>query len=242
MRMLAVLLVLPATIARADYVDPDPLPTTIDPVPPAPQPIQPVDAEAFSSPTAAPHWMVEGGFGVRVGTARLDSHSAGVVVPGHLDAGVRHGAIFLYGEYQLSGISYPGGFLSGAPLRLQTGSADGLQHRLGAQARYTIGRIDDEDDEWFDLWVEAGAGIERIQWDAGGTWTRPDVVLGLGTSLLGWGHHRHGGISLGLRITLARRNDVANAPDACGGPCDAPTPPTGWDRSFLFDATVMFGR
>ena len=47
---------------------------------------------------------------------------------------------------------------------------------------------------------------------------------------------------MGLRVTLARREDLTNAGVACGGPCDHATSPTGIDRSFMFDITVMLGN
>jgi hypothetical protein len=53
----------------------------------------------------------------------------------------------------------------------------------------------------------------------------------------------HLAMSLGLRVLLAKRGDVGDdAPTACGGPCDAATGPTTFDRSIMFDVTIAVGR
>lgn len=187
-------------------------------------------------------WRLEGGLGVRTGSFLVDNASSGTIHPGHLDLGMRHDRLLVYAEYELMSVSYPmpgdvsaarGGFV---------GSGTGLVHRLGAAARWSYGRVG-QHDGGADLYAEGGLGVEHFVWDAGGVWTRPDLELGLGLASWGASDARHGGLSLGIHVTIAHRNDVSPyAPPACGGPCDMATPPTGWDRSFLFDTTIMFGR
>ena len=84
--------------------------------------------------------------------------------------------------------------------------------------------------------------MQSVRWDAGGEWNRPDVSLGLGLAGFGFNDRRHGGLGVGLRMMFTPRTDVDGALPACGGPCNQATAPTGWDRSFLFDITVIFGK
>ena len=183
---------------------------------------------------------LEGGLGIRMGSMLVDNRSVGSVHPGHLDVGWRADRLFLYGEYELASLTYP---ITPQMARgdVDPGSGTGLAHRFTANARWSYGRLG-ENDGGADLWAELGAGFERIAWDAGGNWTRPQLALGLGLAMWGAGEHRHGGLSFALRVTLSRRNDVDRAPEVCGGPCDYATTPTGWDRAFLFDISLMFGR
>jgi hypothetical protein len=236
MRACLALVLVPA-LAHADEVEPIDEPVLLD------QP-KPVEAKApipASEASEAPHWRLEGGMGVRVGSARLDSRDVSTVVPGFIEGGFRRDRLLLYGEYQLSGVSFPA--QSGANVgQSLTHGSDGLQHRLGASARYAFARIGESDGN-MEVYAEGGVGVEHVQWDAGGAWTRPDVSAGLGVAMWGFSEDKHGGISLGIRITIARRSDISgNEPAVCGGPCDVATTPTGYDRSFLFDAQFQFGR
>ena len=90
------------------------------------------------------------------------------------------------------------------------------------------------------VWAEAGVGVQHVTWDAGGVWTRPDLAFGVGTSMYGQGDHKHGGLTIGFRVTLARRDNASGVP-ICAGPCDMATAPSGWDRSIMFDMTLLFG-
>lgn len=182
---------------------------------------------------------LEGGIGIRYGSFLIDGEDPGGVHPFHFDAGLRFDRWLFDLEYQLASVHLDAD--AAARGGATFGGARGLVHRAGANARWSFGRVG-ESDGGFDVWAELGLGVEHIRWNAGGAWTRPDLALGIGTSLLGWSAHEHGGLSVGLRVTLARRHDVTGAPATCAGPCDAPTPPTGWDHSFLFDATLLFGK
>jgi len=69
---------------------------------------------------------------------------------------------------------------------------------------------------------------------------RDQGVAGLEQAPLG--QRLDGGLGVGLRMMFTPRTDVEGAMPACGGPCDQASAPAGWDRSFLFDITVTFGK
>ncbi len=182
--------------------------------------------------------------GYRSGGAIVDGVDVGHVRGGHVDAGVRLlPRLLLYGEYDLTGLTYPApGDRDGAArvgITSPTGST-GLQHRVGANARYTFEHIGGRDGG-LSFWAEGGPGIEHYVWDSGGVWTRPDFAIGLGTS--SWFHfdRRYSGISFGVRATFAPKNNVGTAV-SCGGPCDTATTASGWDRSVMWDLSMLFGR
>ena len=191
-------------------------------------------------------WRLTAAIGVRFGSFRVNGASSGTAIPFHVDLGARKNRLVLYASYDVLGIDIdvPDGaqVTARGATTVDLGDGSGLVQRIGANARYALGRAG-EHDGGFELWAEGGVGMQHVRWDAGGVWTRPDVALGLGGTILGLGAHEHGGFSLGLRVMLAPRSDVAaGAPAVCGGPCDRATAPAGWDRSFLFDMTVPFGR
>lgn len=185
-------------------------------------------------------WRASGGIGARFGSFLVDNAGVGTVIPGHIDGGLRKGRMWVYGEYSLMSLTLPEGELIARGVTT-LGNGHGLMHRLGGNVRWSFGRAG-ERDGGVDLYAEAGLGMQMFRWDAGGVWARPDVALGIGGA--GWGASRrkHGGFSVGLRIHLSRRDDAGLGAVSCAGPCDAPTKPTGMDRSFLFDMTVLFGR
>ncbi|HUJ58695.1 MAG TPA: hypothetical protein VLX92_09390 [Kofleriaceae bacterium] len=189
-------------------------------------------------------WHVEGALGYRVGSAYVDGSDTGTDVPGYVLVGARAGRLFLAGEYDLMSVTYPLVMPAGDVLAhgatIDVGDGHGLVQRLGVTARWAFGHASDSG-VLADLYAEAGAGVERWAWDSGGVWVRPDVALGVGSEMLFFGERRHGGFSMGLRVTLAPRDHVVTAA-ACGGPCNYATPPTGIDRSFMFDMAILFGR
>lgn len=185
--------------------------------------------------------------GVRFGSFTINGDSSGTAIPFHLDLGVRRDRWLAFASYDVFGVTArvpalaPGGADTARASELPPlGDGSGLAHRLGIAARYTLTRFG-ESDGGLEIWAEGGLGVEHLRWDAGGTLTRPDLALGIGATFIYLGRSRHSGITTGLRITIAPRNDVSNAPPACGGPCDTATPPSSLDRSFLFDITVPFG-
>ncbi len=60
----------------------------------------------------------------------------------------------------------------------------GLFERLGGSAGYQAGRIRVERTMTLDLVVEAGAGVQRLERDEGGSITRTDLSLGIGLRML----------------------------------------------------------
>jgi hypothetical protein len=251
--LMAVCLLAPGVAAARsapprDDEEPLPLNTSDDPIenqatPPTtttrPMPI------AAEPPPPAP-WRLEGGMGWRIGSQLVDGHSTGTVNALHLEAGMRDGRLLLAAEYQLSELqladaAFTGTARAGDGTPIYSGDGCGLMHRFGANAKYSFAR-ESESDGGFDFYAEGGIGVEHVRWDAGGVLNRPDISLGVGAAMYGQSARRHGGTSIGLRVTLAKRDDVDHAANACGGPCDYATPPTGIDRSFMFDITIMFGK
>jgi hypothetical protein len=183
---------------------------------------------------------LEGGLGVRWVDMILVNQDVDAGHQGHLDVGVRRDRWLVYGEYDLMQLTYKGPPIEVGERGTETVNGRGLLHRLGGNVRYTVGRIGNSHDGGLDLYGELGGGIEHFVWDIGGVLTRPDLAIGVGTQALALDDHQFGGISLGFRAVLARHD--AHGALACGGPCDRATAPTGWDRSFMFDLTLLFGK
>ena len=192
-----------------------------------------------------PLFRLEGGIGLRWGSFLINNvDTSNTVKQLHLDGGLRFATnrVFVYGQYALQSMQVPLDELaarSGTPLAI--GDGRGLMHRFAAHGRYSFARVG-ASDGGIDLYADVGVGVQHIRWDAGGAWTRGDLQLALGLAVLGLGERRHGGLSTSIVLTLAPRSDVAGAGMACGGPCDYATTPTGFDRSFMFDVTLMFGK
>lgn len=185
--------------------------------------------------------------GVRFGSFTINGDSSGTAIPFHLDLGVRRDRWLAFASYDVFGVTARVPSLSPAetaaarsPELSSLGDGSGLAHRFGVAARYTLSRFG-ESDGGLDFWAEGGVGVEHLRWDAGGTLTRPDLSLGVGATVIFLGRTHHAGITIGLRVTIAPRNNASNAPPTCGGPCDTATAPASLDRSFLFDITVPFG-
>ena len=188
-----------------------------------------------------PHpWRLAGAIGVGFGSFLVNNVDVGTVVQGHLDGGLRKERLLLFVGYDLMSLTLPASTLEARGM-FEAGTGHGLMHRLGGNVRYGYGRAGCKD-VGVELWAEGGVGVEQFRWDDGGVWTRPDLSIGLGGSFWVMNDTEHGAFSAGIRITVAPRNDVTGAPATCGGPCDSATPPTGYDRSFLFDMKLMFGK
>ena len=223
-----------AAPAHAERIDPasvDPIahPLTDDPLedPPKPTSTPEVITDPIRHESLWARSRISAGVGIRFGSFTINGESSGTAIPFHLDLGLRRERWFFYGSYDLIGVKAH--VTSGSPgaevatprgtALADLGDGSGLVHRVGANARYVIGRMG-ESDGGFEAWAEGGLGVQHFRWDAGGTWTRPDLALGIGGTMLGLGKREHAGFSLGLRIMLA---------------------PRSLDRSFLFDMTVPFG-
>lgn len=196
-----------------------------------------------AAPAAAdPH--VEAAVGYRWGSALVDGVDVGHVGGADLQVGARlRGKLLLYGEYDLSSLTFPASPTGLDEARVgiatPTGSS-GLEHRLGTNARYSFNRIGDPDGG-MDFWAEAGAGIEHYVWDRGGVWTRGDFDIGLGTSMRMRSSGMVHGMTFSVRGTFAPKSNVGSQV-SCGGPCDTPTAPTGWDRSVMWELALFWGN
>jgi hypothetical protein len=161
----------------------------------------------------------------------------------HLNVGRRFGDLALLGEYNYLSIGR------------QDSASQGSLSRIGVTARYSLLRTSGEPNTYGkrgplsgDYWFEAGTGVQRLVWDAGGTLTRPDLVLGFGVqfnAVIGRrsAKPRYYGPYVGFRASVARapRSSI-DVPITCGGPCDTQTRPPGNDVSAFFHAGVNWGR
>ncbi len=208
--------------------------------------LSPLLVGAFAATASAGplHPSLEVAAGYRSGGAQVDGVDASHFRGGHVDAGVRLlPRLLLYGEYDLTGLRYPAPGDRDAAARIgitsPTGSA-GLQHRFGANARFTFDHVGDRDGG-LSFWTEGGPGLEHYIWDSGGVWTRPDFAIGIGTSSWFRTDRTYRGMSFAVRATFAPKNNVGTAV-SCGGPCDTATTASGWDRSVMWDLSMLFGR
>lgn len=155
--------------------------------------------------------------------------------------GRRFGDLALLGEYDYLAIG-----------RVE---ATGSESRLGLIARYSLLRTRGAPDQngersplSGDMWIEGGAGYQRISWDAGGTLRRPDLMLGFGAQLdtvfrRASDEPSWFGPFVAFRAHLARGPQTADESEAtCGGPCDAPGRPSPNDVALFFHLGVNWGR
>lgn len=153
--------------------------------------------------------------------------------------GRRFGDLALLGEYDY--------------LAIGRAEATGSESRFGLVARYSLlrtpGAPDDHGERPVmsgDMWIEGGAGYQRIAWDAGGTLRRPDVMLGFGAQLDGVFNRTSDepswfGPFIAFRALLARSPEV-EAEATCGGPCDQPGRPSPNDVALFLHFGVNWGR
>jgi hypothetical protein len=161
----------------------------------------------------------------------------------HLNIGRRFHDLALLGEYDYLSIGR------------QESANQGSLSRLGVVARYSLLRTSGKPGKYGkrgpfsgDYWFEAGAGMQRLAWDAGGTLTRPDLVLGFGMQLNGVidprsPKSRYFGPYVAFRANMARapRSSI-DMPATCGGPCDTQTSPPGTDVSAFFHFGINWAR
>jgi hypothetical protein len=113
------------------------------------------------------------------------------------------------------------------PAGTAPGALDGQMVRIGGRGSVRIGTRSDSS-----LWFDAGVGRESVYWAQGGSLTRTDVIAGVA------GHF--GMLQARLYASVARRND--HGIPTCGGPCDMPSAPEGFDTSFFTEVGIWFGR
>jgi hypothetical protein len=171
-----------------------------------------------------------------IGTLRLPTRGL------HVNVGRRFGDLALLAEYDYLGVG-------------RDDDVTGTLSRVGVTARYSLlrtsGRPDDSGRRRStsgDLWIEGGAGVQRIMWDAGGHLVRPDAVLGFGLQL-NWVQRkdtprpRYIGPYIGFRAHLSRGPE--HGPEVmtdCGAVCDTPSRPSRNNVGTFFHLGINWGR
>ncbi len=182
-----------------------------------------------------------------VGGAPID-HVEASTSPGYsIASGIHDDRITLLGEYTLAEIQYRAPYLAqtvGSPTYFES---DGLLHRFGLTGRYSFVKLASSEGivRWHgDAWLEAGVGEQLARWDRGGTFTRPDLAVGIGLQAARRGSSAsRTGLFVALRVQFGRRTDIDNAPPTCSAPCTMPSPPAAWtDRTALLHVGFLFGN
>jgi hypothetical protein len=241
-RRFVIALVLVASSARADApkAQPDTTPAAAE------------DEHAAASAFAATvdyeqrvRWQSE--LALFLGDAAIDRVSASTSPGYSLASGVHRDRLTLLGEYTLAQVHYRAPIMDvsplGSPLYFDS---TGLLHRLGLTARYSVVKLTSGEGitKWIgELWLEGGIGEQIARWDRGGTFTRPDIALGIGVQGARRGSARsRGGLFAALRVQFGHRTDIDNAPPTCSAPCTMPSPPAAWsDRAALLHVGFLFG-
>lgn len=163
----------------------------------------------------------------------------------HLNIGRRFGDLALLGEYNYLIVGK------------ESSTNQGSLSRLGVVARYSLLRTSGAPNKYGrrgplsgDYWFEAGAGIQRLAWDVGGTLTRPDVVLGFGLQFNGVigrrsDNPRYLGPYVAFRANVSRVPEASldsTMPLTCGGPCDTATRPSRNDVSMFVHFGINWAR
>ena len=159
----------------------------------------------------------------------------------HLNLGRRFGDLALLAEYDYLSVG-------------KASSANqGTLNRAGLVARYSLLRTQNKPGNRpgplsGDYWVEAGAGMQRLSWDAGGTLTRPDIALGFGWQFNGVigrksPKPRYFGPYVAFRTHISRSPDTgSDTMTTCGGPCNRQTAPPRNDVSMFLHVGINWGR
>jgi hypothetical protein len=238
MRSLVALLVIASRAARADVIDS--------------KPTLPGEREAAAAFAASidyelrTRWQSE--LSLFDGGAPIDGVAAWTTPRYSLASGLHRDRLTLLGEYSLAGIRYraPSATMSALGDVVYTDTT-GLLHRFGATARYAFVKRTSGQGivrSIGELWLEGGVGEEIARWDRGGTFARPDVVVGIGLQ----GARRASsssrvGFFVALRFQVGRRTDVDGAPPTCTAPCTMASQPAQWaDRTALLHVGFLFGN
>jgi len=204
----------------------------------------PADPERLVLDDSALRWQGEAALGF--GNAVVDGTSVSTWPSLTLGGGVASGRLVALATYTLSAEHYPGPGAtaltsSSAPAYEDT---DGIVHRLGLAGRYSISHGASDLGLLGDIWLQGDGGEEFTRWDRGGLLERPYVGLGLGFQggLASSAHKRHS-LYLAVRVQIARRSDLDDAPATCSAPCTEATPPERWsDRSVELRVGFAWGN
>jgi hypothetical protein len=161
----------------------------------------------------------------------------------HAGLGYRVGDTTVFGEY---------GYFRVGDGKDEAMSRNGRTSRLGLAVRRSVMNTDPREKVGGDLWVEVGAGYERVSWSQGGLLYRPDLALGFGFEFDGrpgpradvgaGAPPRHLGWFMAFRAILGRAPDASAMPATCGGPCTEATSPSRNDTSLYFVVGLHWGR
>ena len=199
-----------------------------------------------------PHWIGE--VGMRIGGSSINGVDNGTVDELLLAGGLHRDRMTLLGEYGASMVQHEATSTSDAVLGTTSAvpgvTTKGTMHRFGLDARYAFARtsstplVSDHDHQLVgELFVQAGAGLELVQWDLGGRIVRPELSVEVG--MLGayrTSARRRDGWFVALRFQVDRRFDLDGAGATCSAPCTAETPPVAWgDRSYMLETGFVFG-
>jgi hypothetical protein len=176
---------------------------------------------------------------------RVDASSS----PGYsIASGIHDDRVTLLGEYTLAEVHYRAPYMSAASTIMPVYyDSSGLLHRVGITGRYSFAKLSSAEGvvRWHgDAWLEAGVGEQIAHWDAGGTFRRPDLALGIGLQAARRSSSAaRTGVFVALRAQFGRRTDIDNAPPTCSAPCTMASPPAAWsDRSLLLHVGFLFGN
>ena len=189
-------------------------------------------------------WQAE--LGLFVGDAPID-HVDASTSPGYsIASGIHDDRLTLLGEYTIAKVHYSAPIMASLTSPA-TFESDGLLHRFGLTGRYSFVKLATGEGivRWHgDAWLEAGVGEQLARWDRGGTFTRPDLALGIGLEAARRGTSAsRSGVFVALRVLFGHRTDIDNAPPTCSAPCTMASPPAAWsDRSLLLHVGFLFGN
>jgi hypothetical protein len=189
----------------------------------------------------------EGDVGFLIGgmsVGPLDGFAGGVFG----EAGVRRDRLALLAEYDLLSVGQTAQSSAMVdPANPPPDPIRGYMQRVGFDARYSVTRFGGGDAGIRgDVWIEAGAGGEVIQWYGGGRLHRGDASLGFGaqaTFRIGSESHPHYvGFHYAVKAIIAKAPGRKDDAPTCAGPCDEPTPPVPYDTGIFFNFGVVFGK
>ena len=174
----------------------------------------------------------DGGIVYHIGTFPIGTQS-NTALGTRLEGGVHVGRLALLGEYTYYELD--------PQTQTAPTSWSGHAHRFGATLRFAFPLAPSDA-----LWAELGTGEQLYGLTS--SQSRQDVAAGIGWQRVFRTFHgdRHVGYFFALRATQAQSPPDPSLPPVpasttCRGTCTTMSPASGFDRSFLFTAGVVFG-
>jgi hypothetical protein len=207
--------------------------SSLDPTQPPIDPAQP-PIDSFA------HMQRELSFGGSIGTVGVMQRSLSAIGPA-ITGGVRTRKLAVFADYRWLSIASTEVDAARRQVPVPEALHGGL-HRLSAGVRYHVVAFDIPSRRgprmrnFFELFVEGGAGAERIVWDGGGVLWRGDLAVGAGARIWGFQVYERNTVGLLVRAldVLARRDDRGAVP-GCTGPCST----AGWDSGVLVSLSLV---